>query len=52
MSTPKPVPALPAEHPLADRLAQWTALRDQLNELVSQLEYIKLMMRLEGKKQL
>mgnify|MGYP000266974284 FL=1 len=38
---------LPHGHPLQARLAAWTQLRDQLVELNAQLEYLKLMVRLE-----
>lgn len=48
-SLPKP-PTLPAGHPLAARLEQWTRLRDELAQLNAHLEYLRLMLRLNGKR--
>lgn len=50
MSAPKPLPTLPAGHPLRAQVEQWTQLRDQLNNLVAQLEYMRLMMRLDQRR--
>jgi hypothetical protein len=49
-SASEAAPALPPGHPLEARLAAWTQLRDQLAELAAQLEYLKLMLRLEQRK--
>jgi hypothetical protein len=56
MNSPKPdstalsSPALPADHPLAAKLASWVELRDQLADLAARLEYLNLMLRLEQRK--
>ena len=45
---PPPLPpALPPDHPLQSQMQAWTRLRDQLADLSAQLEYLKLMLRLE-----
>lgn len=50
MNRRQPAPTLPAGHPLEAKMAAWTQLRDQLTELTAQLEYLRLMMRLEQRK--
>lgn len=47
---PDTAPPLPPGHPLEARLAAWTQLRDELADLAAQLEYLKLMLRLEQRK--
>ncbi|MCZ2290459.1 MAG: hypothetical protein LC125_00775 [Burkholderiales bacterium] len=46
----RPLPSLPPDHPLQARLAAWCELRDQLVELNARLEYLRLMMRLEQRR--
>ncbi|HNU09779.1 MAG TPA: hypothetical protein PKJ45_00265 [Rubrivivax sp.] len=48
--TPLPLPSLPPGHPLQARLAAWYELRDQLAALNARLEYLRLMMRLEQRR--
>lgn len=56
MNTPTPEPGaysnptLPPGHPMADKLARWIELRDQLADLAARLEYLNLMVRLERRK--
>jgi len=55
MNLPKPTAvatpaALPPGHPLEAKLASWVKLRDELNELLAQLEYAKLMLKIEQRK--
>ena len=50
MNRRNPAPALPADHPMKAKLDAWTQLRDQLAELTAQLEYLRLMVRLEQRK--
>lgn len=49
MNRRQPAPP-PAGHPLQAKMAAWTQLREQLTELTAQLEYLRLMMRLEQRK--
>lgn len=50
MNRRQPAPTLPPGHPLKAKMDAWTQLRDQLAELTAQLEYLRLMVRLEQRK--
>jgi len=41
-------PRLPPGHPLAAKLEHWTKLRDELAQLNAHLEYLRLMLRING----
>lgn len=45
-SKPQSLPALPPNHPLAAKIEAWEKLRDELAELVAQLETVRLMLKL------
>lgn len=45
MNSPKPASSDPA---MAAKIEQWTRLRDELVQLNAHLEYLRLMLRLQG----